>query len=100
MPPDKNMGIFREVYVTTSGPLTLRYPQVVTRFDLPSLETAHLTVNAEAHNATDHEVEGVLSGSTEGIRFSQRVKLTPLETRSVSFTPAQFPRLNLVHPRV
>jgi len=100
MPPDKNMGIFREVYVTTSGPLTLRYPQVVTRFDLPSLETAHLTVNAEAHNATDHEVEGVLSGSTEGIRFSQRVKLAPLETRSVSFTPEQFPQLNLVHPRV
>src|SRR5260370_37746132 len=100
MPPDKNMGIFRDVYLTSSGPLTLRYPQAVTHFDLPSLETAHLTVNAEAHNATDHEVEGVLSGRIEGIRFSQPVKLGPQETRSVSFTPDQFPELNLVHPRV
>src|SRR5437660_7471655 len=100
MPPDKNMGIFREVYVTTSGPLTLRYPQVVTHFDLPSLETAHLTVNAEAHNATDREIEGVLSGRIEGIRFSQRVKLGPQETMPVSFTPEQFPQLNLLHPRV
>jgi exo-1,4-beta-D-glucosaminidase len=100
MPPDKNMGIFRDVYLTSSGPLTLRYPQAVTHFDSPSLETAHLTVNAEAHNATDHDVEGVLSGRIEAVRFSQRVKLGPQETRSVSFTPEQFPQLNLVHPRV
>jgi exo-1,4-beta-D-glucosaminidase len=100
MPPDKNMGIFRDVYLTHSGPLTLRYPQVITHFDLPSLDVAHLTVNAEAHNATDHEVEGVLSGRIEAIRFSQLVKLGPQETRSVSFTPEQFPQLNLFHPRL
>ena len=81
MPPDKNMGIFRDVYFTSSGPVTLRYPQAVTSFDLPSLATAHLTVNAEAHNASDHDVEGVLSGRIEGISFSQRVKLGPQETR-------------------
>ncbi len=28
MPPDKNMGIFRDVYIASSGPLTLRYPQL------------------------------------------------------------------------
>ncbi|MDX6444533.1 MAG: exo,4-beta-D-glucosaminidase [Blastocatellia bacterium] len=100
MPPDKNMGIFRDVYLTTSGPVTLRYPQAVTHFDLPALETAHLTVNAEAHNATDHEVEGLLSGRIESVRFSQRIKLGPQETRLVSFTPDQFPQLNLAHPRV
>jgi len=100
MPPDKNMGIFRDVYLTSSGQVTLRYPQVVTHFDLPSLDTAHLTVNTEARNATDHEVEGVLSGRIEGIRFTQRVKLGPQETRSVSFTPDQFSQLNLLHPRL
>jgi exo-1,4-beta-D-glucosaminidase len=110
MPPDKNMGIFRDVYLTSSGPVALRYPQVVTHFDLPSLETAHLTVNAEARNATDHDVEGVLSGSInggsivggsiDGIRLSQRVKLAPRETRLVSFTPDRFPQLDIRHPRV
>jgi len=100
MPPDKNMGIFREVYLTSSGPVTLRYPQAVTHFDLPSLETAHLTVNAEARNAGDEEVEGVFTGCIEGIRFSQRVRLAARETRSVSFNPEQFPQLNLLHPRV
>ena len=32
-PPDKNMGLWREVYLTTSGPVAVRYPQVVTHFD-------------------------------------------------------------------
>jgi exo-1,4-beta-D-glucosaminidase len=100
MPPDKNMGIFRDVYFTSSGPVTLRYQQAVTHFDLPSLETAHLTVNVEAHNSSDVEVEGVLSGRVEGITFSQRVTLGPQETRSVSFSPEQFPQLNFAHPRV
>jgi exo-1,4-beta-D-glucosaminidase len=100
MPPDKNMGILRDAYLTTSGPLTLRYPQVVTHFDLPSLETAHLTVNAEAYNASDREVEATLKGSIETIRFSQKVKLAPGETKSVSFSPEQFAKLNIPHPRL
>lgn len=100
MPPDKNMGIFRDVYLTSSGPVTLRYPQVVTHLDLPSLETAHLTVNAEAHNATDVEVAGTMSVTLAGIRLSQKVMLAPQETKSVSFTPEVFPQLNLSQPRL
>jgi exo-1,4-beta-D-glucosaminidase len=99
-PPDKNMGILRDAYLTTSGPLTLRYPQVITHFDLPSLETAHLTVNAEAHNASDREVEATLLGRVEGIRFWQKVRLGPGETKSVTFTPEQFAQLNIHRPRV
>jgi exo-1,4-beta-D-glucosaminidase len=99
-PPDKNMGIFRDVYITTSGPVTLRYPQVITHVDLPSIETAHLTVNAEAHNASDREIEGTLSGRIDGMRFSQSVKLGPRETASITFTPYEFPQLNIEHPRV
>src|SRR5262249_40381645 len=98
MPPDKNMRIFRDVYLTSRGPLTLRHPQVVTHFDLPSLEAAHLTVNAEVHNVTDREIEGVLSGRIEAIRFSQKIKLGPQETRSVSFIPEQFPQLHVSRP--
>jgi exo-1,4-beta-D-glucosaminidase len=100
MPPDKNMGIFREVFITTSGPVTLRYPQVVTHFASPSLDTAQLTVNAELNNATDKEVAGTLQGSIEGIRFSQKVRLSAKETKSLSFTPDQFPQLNISRPRL
>src|SRR5262249_2544598 len=39
-PPDKDMGIWRDVYITTSGPVIVRFPQVVSRFDLPALDVA------------------------------------------------------------
>ena len=51
-PPDKDMGLWREVYLRASGPVTIRYPQVVTHFAAGSLDRADLTVEAELHNAT------------------------------------------------
>src|SRR6267142_527284 len=82
MPSDKNMGIFRDVSLTSSGPVSIRYPQVVSRLDQPSLETAHLTVNVEAHNATDAEVAGTVNVRLAGLRLSQKVTLGPQETKS------------------
>ena len=34
-PPDKNMGMFRAVDITTSGPVAVRYPAVVSKVDSP-----------------------------------------------------------------
>jgi exo-1,4-beta-D-glucosaminidase len=100
MPPDKNMGIWRDVYVTTSGPVTLSYPRTITHFDLPSLDTAHLTVVAEAHNVTGQPVTGTLSGTIGTIKFSQSVQLAANETKTVTFAPDAFAQLNLAQPKV
>jgi exo-1,4-beta-D-glucosaminidase len=100
MPPDKNMGIFRDVFLTSSGPVSIRYPQVAAHLDQPSLNTAHLTVNAEVHNATDVDVTGTLSVRLAGRHLSQKVTLGPQETKSVSFTSAEFPQLNFSQPQL
>jgi exo-1,4-beta-D-glucosaminidase len=99
-PPDKDMGLWGDVYLTDSGPLALRHPQVVTRFDLPSLETAHLTVTAEVRNTTDQPVRGTVRGQIEAIHFSQPVALGPRESTSVRVTPEHVPSLSVAHPRV
>jgi exo-1,4-beta-D-glucosaminidase len=99
-PPDKDMGIWRDVYITASGPVTIRYPQVITRFDLPSLDIAHLNVNAEVRNTTGSEINGTLRGRIDNQEFSQSVKLGPGENRVVAFAPEQFRQLNLARPRV
>jgi exo-1,4-beta-D-glucosaminidase len=100
MPPDKLMGLWHDAYLTTSGPVSLRFPQVVTKLDLPSLDTAHLTVNAELHNATDQAVQGTLQGRIERVTFSQAVRLEPNETKVVSFSPDEFRQLNFTSPRL
>jgi exo-1,4-beta-D-glucosaminidase len=99
-PPDKDMGLWRGVYLTASGPVRLRYPQVVTHFPGDSLERADLTVRAELHNDTDSSVTGILRGEFEGVKFEKKVTLSPKETRSVTFTPDEFPQLKIDHPEL
>ncbi|MDE3179612.1 MAG: glycosyl hydrolase family 2 [Acidobacteriota bacterium] len=100
LPPDKDMGLFREVYLVTSGPVAVRHPQIVTKFDLPSLDVAHLTVAADVVNATNSAVEGVLKAQTGDIELSQSVSLGPNETKRVVFTPQAYAELNLHHPKL
>ncbi|MGZ4789236.1 MAG: glycoside hydrolase family 2 protein [Terriglobales bacterium] len=100
-PPDKNMGLWQDVYLTTSGPVTVRYPQVITNFPSDSTDTARLTVNADLQNLTDQPVEGTLVAELgPGESLKQPVKLDAHEARTVSFTADQFPALNAKNPKL
>jgi exo-1,4-beta-D-glucosaminidase len=99
-PPDKNMGLFRDVEITNSGPVALRYPTVTSTVDSPGNDKAHLTVTALLKNGTNQPVKGTLKGRIEKIEFSQDVELGPAESKNVTFTPDQFLQLNLDSPRL
>jgi exo-1,4-beta-D-glucosaminidase len=96
-PPDKNMGLWREVYLTTSGPVALRYPTVVSKLNLPANDTARLTVTAQLKNGTNQRIKGTLKGRidkmTAGAAFEQEVELAPNESKDITFTPDKFPQL-------
>ena len=100
MPPDKDMGIWREAYLTTSGPVALRDTQVITDVDTPSLKAAHLTIYTEVLNTTDQPLKGTLQGDIEGIEFSRTVDLGPQESRRVTFSPEESSQLTFSRPRV
>jgi len=99
-PPDKNMGLWREVYLTTSGPVALRYPSVVSKLALPAADSARLTVTAQVKNSTNHTVKGRLKGEIERIAFEQDVELAVNESKDITFTPEQFSQLVLSNPRL
>ena len=99
-PPDKNMGLWRDVSVTTTGPVALRHPQIVTKVDMPALDKARLFVSAELRNPGNKPVKATLKGKIEKIEFEQTVELAAQETRQVTFTPESFAQLNLNHPRL
>jgi len=100
MPPDKEMGLWRDVHITATGPVALRYPAVLTKLNLPATDRAELTVRVELQNSTSRAVEGMLKGSVESVEFSQTVRLGPSESRVVRFTPEKFPQLELKNPRL
>jgi len=99
-PPDKNMGLWREVYFTTSGPVALRYPTVVSKLNLPVDDFAQLTVTTQLKNSTDHVVRGKLKGQIDTVAFEQEVELGTNETRDVTFTPDRYPQLEFANPRL
>jgi exo-1,4-beta-D-glucosaminidase len=99
-PPDKNMGLWSEVYLASSGPVALRYPTVVSKLNLPEVNSAQLTVTAQLKNSTDRPVKGKLKGLIEKIEFEQEVELAANETKDVTFTSDQFPQLTFSNPRL
>ncbi|HYK44652.1 MAG TPA: glycoside hydrolase family 2 protein [Parafilimonas sp.] len=100
-PPDYNGGIVNNVEIKTYDRVGVRYPLVTTKFDLPSLDVAHLTVDAEVVNYTDKEKDAVVKGKiNDDLTFEQQVHLMPNEIKQVTFTPAQYPQLNVKNPRI
>ncbi len=99
-PADKNMGLWGDVSLADSGPLALRHPHVVSKLDLPSLQSADLVVTAEIWNATERPASGIVRGAIEAIQFAKTVSLGPRERTTVRFTPAEVPALRIKSPRV
>jgi exo-1,4-beta-D-glucosaminidase len=100
MPPDKGMGLWRDVYLTASGPVVIRNPFVVSEVDLPGGDNAHLTIVADVANHSDKPLKGMLKAHIENISISQPVELAANESKEVKLTPEQFKQLNVAHPRL
>jgi exo-1,4-beta-D-glucosaminidase len=99
-PPDKDMGLWRGVYVQGSGAVAIRHPMVATHFPNASLEEADLTVEADLRNASEAPISGLLEGEMEGVKFRQTLSLKPGESRTVRFTPDEFSQLRIKNPKV
>jgi exo-1,4-beta-D-glucosaminidase len=103
-PPDKDMGLWQEVVLSTSGPVAVRHPFVETRLDLPKAEIAHLTVRAFLSNTTSEPVRGTLRGKIAGgglaIDFAKDVELAANESKEIMISPDTVPSLNLLRPKL
>jgi exo-1,4-beta-D-glucosaminidase len=100
-PPDYNGGIVNDVEVKTYDRVGIRYPLVTTRFDLPSLDIAHLTVDALVTNYSASPQDVIVKGRiNDGLPFEKKVHLEGNAMANVTFTPADFPQLNVSHPRI
>ena len=98
-PPDKNMGLFRDVYLTASGPIQLRFPFVGTKLD-ESYNSAQLTPVVEAWNATGHSITAEITWDIDGRKVHRQVSLEAEQKKTVSFDPAQFRELTIRNPKL
>ncbi|ABF40361.1 glycoside hydrolase family 2, sugar binding protein [Candidatus Koribacter versatilis Ellin345] len=98
-PPDKNMGLWREVFLSYNGGVAVRNPQINSHV-ADDLSTASLEVSAEVRNDSDAPVEGTLRASMPGVNIEQKVTLAKGENKLVTFDPQQFKQLVIQHPKL
>jgi exo-1,4-beta-D-glucosaminidase len=101
--PDRNAGIWKLVYLSSTDAVTIRNPYVSTDLPLPALAPAALSVYCDLTNHSDREISGTLHGeiSRPGkpvITFEKRMSLDRGETREAALTPADFSQLSVADP--
>ena len=100
-PPDRNMGIYREVGIRLNHGLEIKNPFVRTELNTPENSEAKLTLQLTAIN---HQTKGALA--TISIKIDDRVELTkkinlaPLEEKTITFSPTDETKLILSHPKL
>ena len=97
---DRATGIWQDVILRATGPVTIGDPQVITKLPLPDTSRAEVTVQTELRNVSGSVQHGVLKVAFEGVKFEQPVTLQAGETKTVSFAPEDFPQLIVQHPRL
>jgi len=103
--PDRNAGVWKRVFLSSTGPVTIRNPYVATDLPLPATNPASLTVYCDLSNNTSRPVSGTLAGeiSRAGkptVKFQQNIQLFRNETREIAFTPAEFSQLTVADPEL
>ena len=99
-PPDKNMGLWQPAYLSSSGSVVVRYPEVLSRVDTATLRSADLTVVTDVRNLTSISVSGTLRGRIGSVAFSKPVTIAAHDSALVQFSPDSFPRLRFANPRL
>ncbi|HEX3352098.1 MAG TPA: hypothetical protein VHS34_04700 [Terriglobales bacterium] len=101
--PDRNAGVWKRVFLSSSGAVTIRNPYVATDLPLPATSPASLTVYCDLSNNSSTPVSGVLSGeiSRPGkptLRFQRHLELLRNQTEEAVFAPAEYKQLILADP--
>ena len=101
--PDRNAGIWKPVYLRTSGSVVLSGSTVNSELPLPRTDSARLTIYSSLRNTSAQPVRGVLRATITrpgkpDVQVEQPVTLAAGEQREVSFSPDTFAQLTIGKP--
>jgi exo-1,4-beta-D-glucosaminidase len=100
-PPDRNLGIWRDVKVKSTGPVAIRGVLARSRIpDLNTLATADIEITAEMQNTSSSSQSVTFQGTLDTFTFMHTVTLNAGESRNVLMSPATNPVLRLSSPRI
>ncbi|MHB8636976.1 MAG: glycosyl hydrolase 2 galactose-binding domain-containing protein [Fimbriimonadaceae bacterium] len=94
---DRDIGIWQQVTVETTGPVLVKDPYVVTSLPLPRTDSADLVVSATVKSVSRRTQTGVLRGRVAGTSLSFE---TPISLRAGESKDVKLPPLHFDHPKL
>ncbi len=96
---DRDTGLWQDVHLLASGPVSIGDQQVITQLPLPDTTQANITLNVPLESSSAKPVTGVLTAQFGSVEVHQRVTVPPGGI-TVHLSPREFPALHLEHPRL
>ena len=96
----RNAGIWNDVYLTASGPVTIADPFIQTTLPLPDTSQAEVKIEAALRNSEVRPVSGFLRGRFGEVAFEQPVTIEAGSVKTVALDPSTHPALRLKNPRL
>ncbi len=98
-PPDKNMGLFRSVFMEKNGGVGISEPFIETALN-EDLSRASLTASVRLTNYTGRDLKGAVTLGIDDREISMPVTLAAGETKKVIFHPEKYPALEIDDPEL
>ncbi|MGA2848142.1 MAG: discoidin domain-containing protein [Terracidiphilus sp.] len=96
----RNIGIWSNVTLETSGPVTLQDPFINTTLPLPETTHADVSIQATVRNLEAHPISGIFRATFGAIAVESPITLDPSSSKTVDLTPSAFPALHLTNPKL
>ncbi len=97
---DRDSGIWQDVVLRESGAVKFGDPRIVTELPLPRTDTVDVAIEVPLENSSAEPVVTTFSASFEGgVEIGKQVTAPPGKS-VLKLTPAEFPALHIVHPRL
>jgi hypothetical protein len=97
---DRDTGIWQKVWISDSGPVLIRDPQVTTDVALPSRDSADINIGVTLENVSDQRQTGDLNLSCEGISLRAPFDIKAHSSERVALRPEAIHELHVLKPRL
>ena len=100
-PPDRSMGLFRDVQIRLNHGLEIKAPFVSTQLNSPDNDEAKLSIQLTAINHQAEETLATISIRIDGLlELTKTVNLAPFEEKIITLTPKDEKQLTISHPKL
>ena len=96
----RNIGIWNDVFISVSGPVTIEDPFVYTDLNLPDTSAAEIHIEVTLKNHDQQPVEGTLTGHYGTIAFEEKVSLRASGSRTIVLNTSNHPELHFSNPQL